>query len=99
MTDVPGAVYRTSDGRYVTTWQLDRLVERGTWRPCLRDDATGDRLVEGADGTLLSLVEVPVDGLPDWVEVRVDGDRVRAVDARRTRPPTALEGSRPGTRP
>lgn len=86
MTEAAVTVYGASDDRYVTGWQLDRRIETGRWRLCLLDRATGDRLVERSDGRLLYLTEISLDALPPWVDVRADGDRVRAVDVRRTAP-------------
>ncbi|WP_290813476.1 hypothetical protein [Halovivax sp.] len=101
MTGEPVAVYAVNDGRYLTRWQLDRLLETGAWRRCLRETATDFRLVERADGRLVAIERVSIDALPEWVEIRVDGNRVRVGDVRRTLPPgrssAALDAPRPGT--
>lgn len=78
-------VYEGSDGRYFTDWEVARAIEAGEWHPCLRDEESGRRLV-GTGDALLMIQPIAVEALPEWVELRADGDGVRAVDTRRTVP-------------
>lgn len=81
-----GPVYEGSDGCFYTAWQVDRRVAEGDWSPCLRDLETGRRLVATADDEPLMLVRVESTTLPEWAELRADGEAVRVVDTRRTSP-------------
>ncbi|WP_247728433.1 hypothetical protein [Halovivax limisalsi] len=86
MGDRPRAVYRCSDGRYRTRWQIDRRLAAGTWRRCLESSTSATLLVERPDGLLLSLSPVPTASLPSWIELRSDGRGVWIADRRRTTP-------------
>ena len=80
-------VYRGSNGRYYTGWQIERRLHTGAWRPCIRETATGRRLV-GVDDELVLLEPTDPDELPDWIRIRLDRAGPRAVDVRRTVPPS-----------
>lgn len=78
-------VYRGSNGRYYTGWQVERRLHTGAWRPCIRE-ATTDRRLVGVDDELVLLEPTDLDDLPDWIRIRLDRSGPRAVDVRRTVP-------------
>lgn len=80
-------LYATSDGRYLTGWQLERFVTAGDWTKHLADRSTGTVLVETEDGTVIGLTLLAPDDRPDWLELRSDGTGVWVADRRRTLPP------------
>ena len=75
-------VYRGSDRRYYTPWQVDEHLVDGTWKPCLEDRNTGHWLLGTEDDTLVMLTPVEPDTLPQWLEIHVDGESARVVDTR-----------------
>ena len=80
-------VYRASDGRYYTGYEVGRKVYDGQWTPCLWERETGRQLVGTAEGELLMLVDVDPDALPEWVELREVDDGLQVVDTRDPLPP------------
>lgn len=86
MTDRP-TLYVTSDGRYLTGWQLKWLVTAGDWTIQLADRSTGTVLVETGNEPVLGLTKLAPDDQPDWLELRSDGAGVWVADRRRTLPP------------
>ena len=78
-------VYRGSNGRYYTGWQVERRLHTGVWRPCIREATTGRHLVD-VDDELVLLEPTDLDDLPDWIRIRLDRSGPRAVDVRRTVP-------------
>lgn len=84
-TDV-GALYAGSDGSHYTDWQLERRIDRGTWRRCLSQQRPERHLLEDEAGRLMVLERIDLDSAPAWLEIRVDGERAWAVDTRARRP-------------
>ena len=85
-------LYATSDGRYLTGWQLGRRVTAGDWTKQLADRSTGTVLVETGDGTVIGLTRLAPGDRPDWLELRSDGTGVWVADRRRTLPPGRTAG-------
>lgn len=76
------ALYVGSDGSYYTAWQLERRLERGTWRRCLSQQEPACHLVADGAGQLLSLERIALESAPPWLEVRVEAERAWVVDTR-----------------
>ena len=89
-------VYRGSDGRYYTAWQLEQNIETARWKPCLHETETGRRLVSVGRNVLLFLTPVDVVDLPPWVVIDVYRGERRVIDRRRELPP-ACSWSLPNT--
>lgn len=77
-----GALFAGSDGSHYTDWQLERRLERGTWRRCLSQQEPERHVLEDERGRLLVLERIDLDRAPPWLEVRVDLERAWAVDTR-----------------
>lgn len=80
--DPPCALFVGSDGTYYTEWQLERRLERGTWRRCLSHQDPDRHLLTDDGGELLLLERIARENVPPWLEVRVDGERAWTVDTR-----------------
>lgn len=80
-------LYATSDGRYLTGWELGRLVTAGDWTKHLADRSSGTVLVEDREGTVIGLTRLAASDRPDWLELRSNGTGVWVADRRRTLPP------------
>ncbi|ARS91635.1 hypothetical protein B1756_02210 [Natrarchaeobaculum aegyptiacum] len=85
-TTAVGALYASSDGTHYTDWQLERRLDRGTWRHCLSQQRPERHLFEDAAGRLVLVERIALDGAPPWLEIRVDDERAWAVDTRPRRP-------------
>lgn len=85
-------LYVTSDGRYLTEWQLRRRTADGGWTRHIVDRSTGTVLVETSAGSVIGLTRLPGAERPDWLEIRSDGTGVWVADRRRTLPPSSSDG-------
>lgn len=77
-----GELYRGSDGRYYTAWQLEQQFEARRWKPCLHETETDRRLVSVGKGMLLFLTPVEAVDLPPWAIVDVHRGERRVIDTR-----------------
>lgn len=85
-------LYVTSDGRYLSGWQVRRRVAVGDWTKQLADHAAGTVLVESDEGTVIGLTRLAPADHPDWLELLSDGTAIWVADRRRTLPPGQTSG-------
>lgn len=79
-----GAVYISSDGRYMGDADVWEQFESEAWKPCCWDTETGYEWVETEEGELLLLVPVATSFLPDGMTVEENADGIRIGDAEMT---------------
>lgn len=76
------ALFAGSDGNHYTDWQLERRLERGTWRHCLSQQEPERHVLEDERGRRLVLERLDLEHVPPWLEVRIGVERAWAVDTR-----------------